>query len=286
MALHKNLTGEVAIHQSAYVQSSDPGAVGALKAWIDTTTTPALHKVRNSANTAWLVVGSSGIAADISYAGSAGLVATDVEAALDELDTEKAAAADLTAHTGDTTDAHDASAISVTDTGGYFTDSDVESVLQEIGSGAVGGGGSGYRTLVTLGSDVATTSETFVDLTGLSFSVTNGVTYRYYALILFTADATTTGSRWSINGPGASQPYLVHRAQWGSASQSSTVMNNNLSNDGSASTASKASTGGNIATIEGFYKATSSGTFTIRFSIETGSGGTITAKAGSTLEYW
>jgi hypothetical protein len=47
--------------------------------------------------------------------------------------------AELDAHTGDTTDAHDASAISVADSGGNFTGSDVEAVLAEL-AGMVGGG--------------------------------------------------------------------------------------------------------------------------------------------------
>jgi hypothetical protein len=48
-----------------------------------------------------------------------------------------ATAAQLTAHTGDTTDAHDASAISIVDAGGYFTGTDVEAALQEVGSVSV-----------------------------------------------------------------------------------------------------------------------------------------------------
>jgi hypothetical protein len=43
------------------------------------------------------------------------------------------------AHIADTADAHDASAVSIVDTGGYFTGTDVEAALQEIG--AAGGGG-------------------------------------------------------------------------------------------------------------------------------------------------
>lgn len=55
--------------------------------------------------------------------------------------------AELAAHTGDTADAHDASAISVADAGGYFTGTDVEAALQELGAGG-GGGGSGTLTTI------------------------------------------------------------------------------------------------------------------------------------------
>ena len=60
----------------------------------------------------------------------------------DDAGTESPAGGDISAHTGDTTDAHDASAISIVDTGTYFTGTDVEAALQELGAGAGGGGGS------------------------------------------------------------------------------------------------------------------------------------------------
>lgn len=53
---HSNLTGSAAIHPAAYVSSSDPGAVGANKLWIDTTLTAYRIKIRNSTNTAWTTV--------------------------------------------------------------------------------------------------------------------------------------------------------------------------------------------------------------------------------------
>lgn len=49
--------------------------------------------------------------------------------------------AGLTAHLADTSDAHDASAISIVDTGAYFTGTDVEAALQELGAAGGGGGG-------------------------------------------------------------------------------------------------------------------------------------------------
>lgn len=70
-------------------------------------------------------------ASAISYAGSTGLAATDVEAALDELDNEKAAATDLAAHINDTSAAHAASAISFGGAVG-LTATDVEGALDEL----------------------------------------------------------------------------------------------------------------------------------------------------------
>lgn len=55
---HNNLTGAIAIHPAAYVQTSDPGAVGAYKFWVDTSTAaPYQLKQRNAANSAWVNIG-------------------------------------------------------------------------------------------------------------------------------------------------------------------------------------------------------------------------------------
>lgn len=56
--VHKSLTGDEAIHPSHYYTSSDPGAVGANKDWIDTTSGTSLidgflWKIRNAGDTAW-----------------------------------------------------------------------------------------------------------------------------------------------------------------------------------------------------------------------------------------
>jgi len=74
---------------------------------------------------------------DIDFAPAAGIAATDVQAAIVE------DAGDLAAHLADTSDAHDASAISIVDTGGFYTGTDVEAALQEIEGG--GGGAGGFK---------------------------------------------------------------------------------------------------------------------------------------------
>lgn len=71
----------------------------------------------------------------ISYAGGTGMSATDVEAAIDELATEKSNAADLTAHLNDTTDAHDASAISFAPAG-TIAATDVQAAVAEVATEA------------------------------------------------------------------------------------------------------------------------------------------------------
>jgi hypothetical protein len=59
--IHKNLTGDEAIHPATYVQTGDPGAVGDDKLWIDKTTgttltTGWLLKLRGTSNSAWATI--------------------------------------------------------------------------------------------------------------------------------------------------------------------------------------------------------------------------------------
>lgn len=145
------------------------------------------------------------------------------------------------------------------------------------------GGGSGYRTLVTLGSDVVTTSTSYADVTGLSFAVTSGVIYRFYALIIYSAGNTGQGSLWSVNGP-ASPTLLGYRSYTPTAASGTVEHNINVYDDSATAAPTSAVVDGNIAEITGVIQPSSSGTFAIRFKAETSA--TITAKAGSTLEWW
>jgi hypothetical protein len=70
-------------------------------------------------------------AVDVTYAGSANLAATNVEAALDELDAEKASATSVSDHLSDTTAAHAASAISYAG-GTGMSATEVEAAIDEL----------------------------------------------------------------------------------------------------------------------------------------------------------
>lgn len=148
------------------------------------------------------------------------------------------------------------------------------------------GGGGGGRTTVTLATDVvnsSATANTLADCTGLSFSVTSGTTYRFYALIRYTSAATTTGSRWTINGPTTSA--LSYYSRYSLATTTQTQNNAVAYGIPAASNATSASTSGNIAVIEGILQPSANGTVTVRFASEVANSA-ITCKAGSTIEYW
>ena len=139
--------------------------------------------------------------------------------------------------------------------------------------------------LVVLGSDVTNnnaTANTMQDVTGLSFSVTAGEKYWFYANIQYTAAATTTGSRWSVNGPSGVWRFS---SQYSLTSTTVTVNPSLTAVDTpAASNASSGATAGNIAWVEGFFECTATGTVIIRFASEI-SGSAIVAKAGSILQW-
>lgn len=152
---------------------------------------------------------------------------------------------------------------------------------------------SSSLTAVVLGSDRTNnngTANTIADVTGLSFSVTTG-TYYFKFIIWYTAAATTTGSRWTINGPANS--LLGYRQTWGlsAAGTSGTdVMTDHNAGAFDTPSASNASsptaTAGqaNIAIIEGFITPTANGSVVARFASEI-SASAIVAKAGSVVYY-
>jgi len=84
-------------------------------------------------------------------------------------------------------------------------------------------------TAVVLGSDVTNNNavaNTIQDVTGLSFPVVAGNTYSFEFNIIYTAAATTTGSRWSINGP-ASPTILCYTSEY-SLAATTTIWSHHL----------------------------------------------------------
>lgn len=143
----------------------------------------------------------------------------------------------------------------------------------------------GAQSSAVLASDVTNnngTANTMADVTGLSFPVTSGKKYRFRFEIHYTAAATATGSRWSISGPGGTMRYS---SQY-SLTATSATFNEGLSahDTPAACNATSAATGANLATVEGFYEASATGSVIARFASEVASSA-IVAKAGSVVYF-
>jgi len=138
--------------------------------------------------------------------------------------------------------------------------------------------------VVVLSGDVINnnaTANTIQDVTGLSFAATADYTYWFEFVIPYTAAATTTGSRWSINGPAFSR--LNMRSEYTLAATTITVNSITAYNAPAASNATSLKAG-NLATMWGIIVPSENGNVIARFASEV-SGSAITAKAGATLRY-
>lgn len=140
-------------------------------------------------------------------------------------------------------------------------------------------------TLALLAADVTNNNavaDTLQDVTGLSFAVLNGKTYRYRFVFGYTSPIATTGSRWTVSGPSASvMPY------WTDAMSTSATAAHLVNGHVSAWDAAVVSTatpnlgaGVFMATVWGLITASADGTVIGRFASEV-SGSAIVAKAGA-----
>jgi hypothetical protein len=139
---------------------------------------------------------------------------------------------------------------------------------------------------VVLGADVINNNavaNTIQDVTGLSFSVTGGNTYWFKFVIQYTAAATTTGSRWSINGP-ATPTMLSYQSEYTLTATTATRNAMLQAYDLPAASNATSVVAMNMAIIEGIIKPSGNGTVIARFASEI-TASAITAKAGSVCYY-
>lgn len=143
--------------------------------------------------------------------------------------------------------------------------------------------GGGISTVV-LASDVINNNavaNTMQNVTGLSFTVISGRSYWFKFIIRYTAAATTTGSRWGVNASAGTAAELSLTSEY-SLTTTTTTRNALIQafDSPAASNATSATTGNNMAIIEGHFVANANGTFIARFASEVANSA-ITAKAGS-----
>ena len=141
--------------------------------------------------------------------------------------------------------------------------------------------------IVRLTADVTNNNavaNSIADVTGLSFPVLGGKLYWFEFHIVYTAAATTTGSRWSINGP-VSPTYLNYTSEY-SLTTTTTTRNALIQayDSPAASNASSAAIGNNYTQMIGVIQPSVDGTVIARFASEIASSA-IVAKINSFVRY-
>lgn len=172
-----------------------------------------------------------------------------------------------------------------TDKNGWGVYTTAGALKQSINQG-INATGSGIQTVV-LGSDVVNNNavaNTMQDVTGLAFPVVAGKNYNFRFYCIYDAQATTTGSRWSVNGAsGATFSNLRYRSEY---SLTTTTITTNAFLQAvdlpAACNATSAVTAGNVAIVEGSCTADTDGSMILRFASEV-LNSAITAKANQSF---
>ncbi len=140
-------------------------------------------------------------------------------------------------------------------------------------------------TRVYLTADLANSNavaNTLADLTGLSFAVVSGTRYGFRMVCRYDAALTTTGSRWTANGPTTS--ILEMTGDCASADavvrrQAQTAWNGGFVSVGSGTSL-------NSSFLEGEFVPSAAGTVVMRFSSEIASSAITARAAGTWLDWW
>jgi hypothetical protein len=127
------------------------------------------------------------------------------------------------------------------------------------------------------------TANTLADVTGLSFPVVAGTTYWFTFLVRYTAAVTTTGSRWTINGP-ASPTLLTYRSYYSLTTTSETLGQIATAYQQPAAANATSIVAGNLAEVTGIIRPSVNGTVQLQFASEVSSSA-ITAELGSYCRY-
>lgn len=134
---------------------------------------------------------------------------------------------------------------------------------------------------VVITSNVATTSTSLSDVTGLQFPVSENRHYYFRFVVSFSSSATTNGSQWAINGPALTtlNYYQIFPVTTATMSYQPTLS----AYDTSTPSGNTGSTTANILIMEGVIVCSASGNVVARLATE--SGGTITALAFSHVQF-
>lgn len=119
---------------------------------------------------------------------------------------------------------------------------------------------------------------------GLNIAVTNAVPTRFMYFIQWVANATTTGGRFSLNGPAHTR--LTYTVRWNTTATVVTLGPLGTGYDQAFTVGTDSDAAENFAVIEGIIVPSASGTLALRTAAEVANPGAITVKAGSSVLYW
>jgi stress-induced morphogen len=127
-------------------------------------------------------------------------------------------------------------------------------------------------------------ANTLQDITGLQFAVTSGSIYKFRFIIPYETNDSTTGSRWTINGPTAT--WVRYYTTYSIDATTPFIRFSGAYNLSASATTSTGAAGApyGLVIIEGMVKPSASGNLTPRFASEV-SNAAVTALAGAYCEY-
>lgn len=153
------------------------------------------------------------------------------------------------------------------------------------GDGIATAWGQGVSDHVNLGdiilsSDVTTSSASWADLTGLSFTATNGKVYNIEFFLTWECSSTSGGPAVGYSGPtGTALLFTVYTGE--TASDSSTINQVDTADTGNGIATADASAAKRTVRGYGTFAATATGTFAIRMKRNTA--GTVTFHKGGAM---
>lgn len=142
--------------------------------------------------------------------------------------------------------------------------------------------GSLFRLLRVATADYINATTSFTDITGLTCPVSNGKSYSFIALLTHLNNASTTGSRFGINGPTLTN---VHISGIDTVTNSATASVHSAGGataiDTGFSVQTTGSTAARLAVMQGGFTAGADGTFAIRGQSEIAVAAGLTVRLGS-----
>lgn len=139
------------------------------------------------------------------------------------------------------------------------------------------------RTVLASSVSTSAVSTALVDVTGLTFPIIAGNTYKFTAYLIHTVSVNNVGLKWAVNADVAVSNIVYRTFQNAGVPTAMYIHQANTLNSASTNTGSTSSN--QINSIEGILVANNTGTAIIRFGKSQANAGTLTVQAGSFVEY-